>query len=113
MGSWISVYILAKALNPPGMLWVKGGEGGGVGRGEHHKPLANEVTSGTPNGPPGGSHLNVGELPVLGPHEFPKGGGVPGHLHGLPHQLRIMKHMSQLGVALEGDGARTEIHVYR
>lgn len=45
-------------------------------------------------------YLYVGELSVLRTHELPHGCWVSCHLHGLPHQLRIVQDVSQLGITL-------------
>ena len=50
--------------------------------------------------------LNVGELSVLRSHELLEGCWVPGHLHGLLHQLWVVEDVVQLWVALGREGER-------
>ena len=116
MGSCISWYMRARALNPPGMLYKQ----------THTQLLSQSVTHSASQSltqPVSHSlsqcccivklkqtthtHLNVGELPVLGAHHLSHGCRVAGHLHRLPHQLRIVQHVSELRVTLGGGGGRS------
>ena len=46
------------------------------------------------------THLDVGELSVLRPHQLSHGRWVAGHLQCLSHQLRVVEDVGELGVTL-------------